>query len=103
MLQEKPATGQTVSNKALELEIISRADLNTFDKPITRYEVALLLSSLHLQTKFINNLKDTAVTYNVIAPIEKDSTIYPAGQQKVFIDINSIDSKEFNNGFISLF
>ena len=103
MLQEKPTSGQTVSSKALELEIISKADLATFDKPITRYEVALLLSNLHLQTEFINNLKDTAVTYNVIAPIEKDTTVYPAGQQKVFIDINSIDSKEFNNGFISLF
>jgi len=103
MLHEKPWTGQTIATKALELEIISKADLNTFDKPITRYEVALLLSNLHLQTEFINNLKDTAVTYNVIAPIEKDTTVYPAWQQKVFIDINSIDSKEFNNGFISLF
>lgn len=103
MLHEKPWSGQTIPTKALELEIISKADLNTFDKPITRYEVALLLSNLHLQTEFINNLKDTAVTYNVIAPIEKDATVYPAWQQKVFIDINSIDSKEFNNGFISLF
>jgi hypothetical protein len=78
MLQEKPNTGQTVANKALELDIISRADLNTFDKPITRYEVALILSNLHLQNKFIINLKDTSVTYNVIAPIEQDTTIYPA-------------------------
>ena len=103
MLQEKPITGQTVANKALELEIISKADLNTFDKPITRYEVALLLSSLHIKTQFINNLKDKGITYNVIAPIEKDTNIYPDWQQKVFIDINSIDSKEFNNWFINLF
>jgi hypothetical protein len=103
MLHEKPWSGQNIPAKALELEIISKADLNTFDKPITRYEVALLLSNLHLQTEFINNLKDIAVTYNVIAPIEKDTTVYPAWQQKVFIDINSIDSKEFNNGFINLF
>jgi hypothetical protein len=101
MLGEKPSNGQTLSNKALELELISRADLTTFDKPITRYEVALMLSNLHLKSEFIKNLKDTSVNYNVISPIDKDTTIYPAGQQKVFIDINSIDSKEFNNGFIS--
>ena len=103
MSQEKPGSGQTVSTKALDLEIISKADLNTFDKPITRYEVALMLSNLHLKSEFIKNLKNTGVSYNVIAPIDKDTTIYPSGQQKVFIDINSIDSKEFNNGFINLF
>ena len=103
MLQEKPWTWETISSKALELEIISKADLNTFDKPITRYEVALMLSNLHLKSEFIKNLKDTSITYNVISPIDKDTTTYPAWQQKVFIDINSIDSKEFNNWFINLF
>jgi hypothetical protein len=103
MVGEKPTTGETVASKALQLEIISKADLNTFDKPITRYEVALLLSNLHLKTAFINNLKDITTNYNVIAPIAKDATVYPEGQQKVFIDVHSIDSKEFNNGFINLF
>ncbi len=109
MLHEKPTvtTGMTQSQalvrRALELEIISKADLNTFDKPITRYEVALMLSNLHLKNEFIKNLKDTSATYSVISPVEKDTTIYPVWQQKVFIDINSIDSKEFNNGFINIF
>jgi hypothetical protein len=56
-----------------------------------------MLSNLHLKSEFIKNLKDTSVNYNVISPIDKDTAVYPAGQQKVFIDINSIDSKEFNN------
>ena len=77
MLREKPLSGQTLSNKALELELISKADLATFDKPITRYEVALMLSNLHLKSEFINNLKDTSVNYNVISPIDKDTAIYP--------------------------
>lgn len=102
MLKEQPNVGDTIASKALELEIISKADLTTFDKPITRYEVALLLSNLHLKTEFIKNLKETTSNYNVIAPISKDTTVYPDGQQKVFIDVHSIDSKEFNNGFISI-
>lgn len=103
MLHEKPATGQTLSNKAIDMELINKADIATFDKPITRYEVALMLSTLHIKTQFIANLNNTTINYNVIAPIDKDTTTYTAGQQKVFIDINSIDSKEFNNGYINIF
>lgn len=97
------ATTQQIINKAIEHELITQTDTKTFDKPITRYEVALMLSDFHFRSAFIENLKSNTSSYNVISPANNDSTTYPAWQQKVFIDINSIDAKEFNNGYITIF
>ncbi len=97
------ATSQQIISKAIEHELITQTDTKTFDKPITRYEVALMLSDYHFRSAFIENLKDNTNSYNVISPASNDNTTYPAGQQKVFIDINSIDAKEFNNGYITIF
>jgi hypothetical protein len=108
MLNQYPTSitsnrSQDIFKKALSLEIISRADESTFDKPITRYEVALLLSKLYLKNEFSKSLSDSNATYNIISAIDNDQTIYTSWQQKVFIDINSIDSRDFSNWFITLF
>ena len=92
---------QAVIEKALEVEIISNSDLNTFDKPITRYEVAIMLHTLYLKNTFIQNLNDNTSVYYVISAA--DQATWSTSEQKSFIDIASIDSKDFNNGYISIF
>ena len=92
-----------VFQKALSLDIVSKADESTFDKPITRYEVALILSKLYLKDQFTRSLSDSNTSYNIISPIENDQTIYTSWQQKVFIDVNSLDSRDFTNWFVTLF
>lgn len=92
---------QTVIEKALEVEIISNSDLTTFDKPITRYEVAIMLHTLYLKNTFIKNLNDNSSVYYVISAA--DQSTGSTTEQKSFIDIASIDSKDFNNGYISIF
>jgi hypothetical protein len=42
-------------------------------------------------------LSDSTTSYNIISPIENDQTIYTSWQQKVFIDVNSLDSRDFTN------
>jgi hypothetical protein len=81
MLNQYPTSitsnrSQDIFKKALSLEIISRADESTFDKPITRYEVALLLSKLYLKNEFSKSLSDSNATYNIISAIDNDQTIY---------------------------
>lgn len=108
MLNEYPSQSTVnrsndIFKKALSLDIIARADESTFDKPITRYEVALLLSKLYLKNEFTKSLSDSSANYNIISPLDNDQTVYTSWQQKVFIDVNSIDSREFTNWFITLF
>jgi len=91
-----------VIEKALEAELITASDLTTFDKPITRYEVAIMLHTLYLKNTFINNLNDNNSIYYVISPTSDQST-GTTTTQKSFIDITTIDSKDFNNGYISIF
>lgn len=93
---------QTVIEKALEAELITSSDLSTFDKPITRYEVALMLHTLYLRNTFIANLNDNNSVYYVISPTIDQST-GSTNKQKSFIDINTIDSKDFDNGYINIF
>lgn len=92
-----------VYKTALSLEIITRADEATFLKPITRYEVAMILHKSYLQDKFKESLSDTNANYTVISPIEIDNVPINSNQEKVSIDINSIDNKDFTNGFVTLF
>lgn len=92
-----------VYNKALSLELIGRSDESTFTKPVTRYEVALILSKMHLKDQFAKALASSTSTATIISPLEQDETVYTANQEKVFIDINSIDSREFTNWFVTLF
>jgi uncharacterized protein YwbE len=65
-----------VFKKALSVDIVSKADESTFDKPITRYEVALILSKIYLKDQFTRSLSDSTTSYNIISPIENDQTIY---------------------------
>lgn len=101
-LSTADSTTQTVIEKALEAELITASDLTTFDKPITRYEVAIMLHTLYLKNTFINNLNDNNSIYYVISPTSDQST-GTTTTQKSFIDITTIDSKDFNNGYISIF
>lgn len=100
-------TGSWQSNaykKALSLELINRSDEATFDKPITRYEAAILFHKLYLKNEFKKSLSNADASYTVISPIENESaTGTSSNQQKVVIDINSIDNKDFTNGFVELF
>lgn len=93
---------QTVIEKSLEAELITASDLTTFDKPITRYEIAIMLHTLYLKNTFINNLNDNNSIYYVISPTTEQST-GTTNTQRSFIDITTIDSKDFNNGYISIF
>lgn len=108
MANEYPTTSgwnwmNNVFKKALSVDIVAKADESTFDKPITRYEVALILSKLYLKDQFTRSLSDSTTSYNIISPIENDQTIYTSWQQKVFIDVNSLDSRDFTNWFVTLF
>ena len=96
-------TGVSLRDAALELEIISSNDLATFDKPITRYEVALLLSDMYLKWEFIKKLNTNTTAYNVIAPVQDTSVSVTPWQQRLFIDLNSIDNKDFTNGYMTIF
>ncbi len=96
-------TGVSLQDAALELELITVSDLATFNKPLTRYEVAIILSDMHFKSKFINQLQSSTNTYNIISPVQSDDSTTKPWQQKIFIDLNSIDSKEFNNGYINIF
>ena len=93
---------QTVIEKALEQELITSSDLSTFDKPVTRYEIALMLHTLYLKNTFIKNLNDNSSIYYVISPTS-DQLSWTTTAQKSFIDINTIDSKDFDNGYINIF
>lgn len=95
------STLDTVIAKALEVELITSSDLLTFDKPITRYEVALMLHTLYLKHTFINNLNTNKSLHYVISPLQQLSG--NTNEQLSLIDINTIDSKDFNNGYINLF
>lgn len=68
-------TGISLQDAALELELITVSDLSTFNKPLTRYEVAILLSDMHFKSKFINQLQNNTSTYNVISPVQSDATM----------------------------
>lgn len=92
----------TVIEKGLEAELITSSDLATFDKPITRYEVALMLHTLYLKNTFITNISNNNSVYYVISPTT-DQISGAVNEQKTFIDINTIDSKDFNNGYVNLF
>ncbi len=59
-----------VYNKALSLDMITQAEKQTFDKSITRYESAMILSKLYLKQEFTKNLSDTNASYSVISEIE---------------------------------
>ena len=101
-LSTSDSTTQTVIEKALEAELITSSDLTTFDKPITRYEVAIMLHTLYLKNAFIKNLNDNNSIYYVISATS-DQNSGATTTQKSFIDITTIDSKDFNNGYISIF
>ncbi len=102
------ASNKTVIEKALENWLISANDLSTFDKPITRYEAAIMLHALYLKQTFINNLNSNNSIYYVIS---KSTSQYwtwsdsstSGNEQYSFIDITTIDWKDFNNGYINLF
>lgn len=102
MINEYPTDSwnrqNNVYKKALSLEIIEKADLATFEKPLTRYEAALLFHKLYLKEQFKNNLLNANSDYTVISSLDQVSN----GQQKIFIDINSIDNKDFTNWFVKL-
>lgn len=93
---------QSVYNKALSLELISQADLATFDKALTRYEAALLIYKFYIKNRFIASLNSTNTTHNIIATVSQDNSATGSNQQKVFIDVNTIDNKDFTNGFIDI-
>ena len=61
-----------------------------------------MLHTLYLKNTFINNLNDNNSIYYVISPTSDQST-GTTTTQKSFIDITTIDSKDFNNGYISIF
>gem|GEM_PF-6665545 len=52
---------------------------------------------MHLKDQFAKALASSTSTATIISPLEQDETVYTANQEKVFIDINSIDSREFTN------
>lgn len=96
------STTEQVIEEALDSELITASDLSTFNKPITRYEVAMMLHTLYLKNIFIDNLTQESSTYYIISPTS-DQLSGSNNEQRSFIDINTIDSKDFNNGYINLF
>lgn len=109
MIGESPIVNNTTTrqtatyNKALTLELVSNADLATFDRILTRYEAALLLYKLYVKNRFIASLNNNDVTHTIISSVQQDDMTASWGnQQKVFIDINTIDNKDFTNGFIDI-
>lgn len=88
---------------ALEEDLISAKDLSTFEKPITRYEAALVLHTLYLKQLFVKSLNEAGSIYYVVSPVsDTQSTQADEDTKKYFIDVMSIDSKDFNNWYISL-
>lgn len=106
MIGESVSAGSSwqmaVYDKALSLELISNADLATFDRSLTRYEAALLIYKLYIKNRFIASLNNSSTTHNIIATVSSDDNITGNNQQKVFIDVNTIDNKDFTNGFIDI-
>lgn len=105
MINEYPTESwnrqNNVYKKALTLEIIEKADLATFEKPLTRYEAALLFHKLYLKEQFKNNLLNANSDYTVISSVDQGDR-NNSEKQKIFIDINSIDNKDFTNWFVKL-
>ena len=62
-----------------------------------------MLHTLYLKNTFIKNLNDNSSVYYVISAANQTTGTGVITEQKSFIDIASIDSKDFNNGYISIF
>ncbi|MBP7884692.1 S-layer homology domain-containing protein [Patescibacteria group bacterium] len=78
MIGESPIVNNTTTrqtatyNKALTLELVSNADLATFDRILTRYEAALLLYKLYVKNRFIASLNNNDVTHTIISSVQQD-------------------------------
>lgn len=107
MIAESPSTTTTARqtatyNKALSLELVSQSDMATFDRALSRYEAALLLYKLYIKNRFITSLTNANTSHNIISSVPQEQNSTGTDQQKVFIDVNTIDNKDFTNGFIDI-
>ncbi|MBQ7073736.1 hypothetical protein IJM86_01445 [bacterium] len=56
--------------RAIDLSLISAQDTVTFDKEISRYEVAVFLYRLKVRLTMYNNLNDTIIPDEIIKTLE---------------------------------
>jgi hypothetical protein len=75
--------------RASKAGIVGSNDSLSFDKPITRYEIALLMHKIGTKKQLTTYIADANKNISIMAPV---TTISP---NTYFIDINSIDNKDF--------
>ena len=96
---------QSYFDKAVELGVISHTDIINFDRPITRYEIALLLYRFNIRYTLLSNLNNNTLPNQVISmqstlPIDSSNGLR---QWVVSIDVNTILAESFDQWFITLF
>ncbi len=88
----------------LKLWLISYVDRITFDKPITRYEVALILYRFRIKYQLLANLNSDNIENMVISMIENsEKTINNKKQWKVYITVTKLKDQNFSMWYIDLF
>lgn len=72
-------------NKAISLWLIQAVSVANFDRPITRYEVAMLLYTTKIKKEITDNLNNNYETNKLIFPIQHSLTTWSISTEKVWL------------------
>ncbi|HMT01480.1 MAG TPA: hypothetical protein PKD96_00080 [Candidatus Absconditabacterales bacterium] len=91
--------------EAQKMGIVSSSDLITFEQPITRYEVALLLYRLYAKSKLLNNLNSSKIEGQLISLVSGSVSTGVDGlrQAKIFIDASLLAGQDSELMYIDFF
>lgn len=90
--------------KARELWLVDISDVNTFDKPIRRYEVALFLYRFNVRYNIVNNINTNSVDKQLVTTIDKTKTTKDGKQQiDAYVDMSLFRLNDLDLAYLYVF
>ena len=89
--------------KAIDLSLISAQDTVTFDKEISRYEIATFLYRLKVRITMYNNLNENVIPDEIISTLEDTTWTWEKKSALVSVDMTALNNYAFSDWYIELF
>ncbi len=90
--------------RARELGLVDISDVNSFDKVIRRYEVALFLYRFNVRYNIVNNINTSTINKQLITTIEKTEIIKDKKKQiDAYIDMSLFQHDDLELAYVYFF